>query len=57
MLDLIDSVTNEALCHQEFCECVICRAASGDKDALRRCEAAHHRVNLQADGKDLTDGD
>lgn len=44
MKHLIDAVTDEALCHPEDCECVVCRAASGDNPALLQLQAAYERA-------------
>lgn len=47
-MDFIDTLTNEALAHDFYCECVVCRAASGDKDAMKQCEAAYSRARSQS---------
>lgn len=41
---LMEAITNEALCHDDFCDCVVCRAASGDENALQECLSAHARM-------------
>jgi hypothetical protein len=48
MTDFVDTLTNEALAHEPYCECVVCRAASGDREALKQCEAAHARALREA---------
>jgi hypothetical protein len=44
MIGLIDAVTNVALGHEEMCDCVVCRAAAGDRDAMEECIAARARA-------------
>jgi hypothetical protein len=40
----LEALTSTALSHDEHCECDVCEAAAGDRDALRRCLTAWSRA-------------